>query len=451
MKILIISRYFAPDNTVGAIRWTKFAKYLTRLGHDVTVYAMEPWTKIRDPILERDAAAIRRVFRIGHGWLYRTAHDFFAKRDPTAGTGNEAARKAMREGEEAAGSATRTVGALMKKLLSFAYHVMLFWSENDFVRSYRRYTRADTQTYDVVIGTWSTDSSLRIALDVKNRKKANAFVADFRDICVSSWPELTGNRDVARMLRKVYSSADLVTMVVPSQSAENRVPDTLPQAVLTNGFDREDLNGIPVPGRTDSRLHITYLGQIYPSVQDFTPLFRAVSELISKGRIGRDSIRIEYAGQSFAELSRQAASCGAEELLVNHGFVDRGEALLLERSSDILLFTIWDNRKSEVLPAKFLEYMMMEKPVLALDSGPVKDRLAVRVLRETNLGFAYEGSDPSSQSALERWLEDAVHAVSEGNALPFDPNRAEIDRYSYPVLSDRLSLLLSPFRKEGNV
>ena len=450
MKILIVSRYFAPDNTVGAIRWTKFAKYLTRLGHDVTVYAMEPWTRIKDPILERDAAEVRRVFRIGHGWLYRTAHDFFAKRDPTAGTGSEDARKAMREDGGTAGSAPGAIGSLTKRMLSLAYHVMQIWSENDFVRSYRRYTGADTQAYDVVIGTWSTDSSLRIALDVKKRKKANAFVADFRDICVSSWPKLTGNRDVRRMLGKVYASADLVTMVVPSQSAENHVPDALAHTVLTTGFDREDLDGTPAPDRNDGRLHITYLGQIYPVIQDFTPLFRTVSELIRKGRIERDSIRIEYAGQSFAELSRQAASCGTEDLLVNHGFIDRGEALRLERSSDILLFTIWDNRKSEVLPAKFLEYMMMDKPVLALDSGPVKDRLAVRVMRETRLGFAYEGSDPSSQAALEGWLENAVRAVRRGDPLPFDPDRAAIDRYSYPVLAERLSSLLSPFRQGGS-
>ena len=35
-RALIISYYFAPQNTIGAIRPTKLAKYLTRLGYDVT-------------------------------------------------------------------------------------------------------------------------------------------------------------------------------------------------------------------------------------------------------------------------------------------------------------------------------------------------------------------------------------------------------------------------------
>ena len=36
-RILIISYYFAPQNVIGAVRPTKLAKYLTRMGHEVTV------------------------------------------------------------------------------------------------------------------------------------------------------------------------------------------------------------------------------------------------------------------------------------------------------------------------------------------------------------------------------------------------------------------------------
>ena len=36
-KILIVSPYFAPENSVASIRFTKLAKYLTRRGHSVTV------------------------------------------------------------------------------------------------------------------------------------------------------------------------------------------------------------------------------------------------------------------------------------------------------------------------------------------------------------------------------------------------------------------------------
>jgi len=37
MKILLCSTKFEPDNTIGAVRPTMFANYLSALGHDVTV------------------------------------------------------------------------------------------------------------------------------------------------------------------------------------------------------------------------------------------------------------------------------------------------------------------------------------------------------------------------------------------------------------------------------
>ena len=37
MNILICSKLFFPDNEIGAVRPTNFAKYLNEMGHRVTV------------------------------------------------------------------------------------------------------------------------------------------------------------------------------------------------------------------------------------------------------------------------------------------------------------------------------------------------------------------------------------------------------------------------------
>ena len=52
MHILILSYYFPPYNTIGAIRVGKFARYLSEMGHQVHVVAA------RDPALEQNDASL---------------------------------------------------------------------------------------------------------------------------------------------------------------------------------------------------------------------------------------------------------------------------------------------------------------------------------------------------------------------------------------------------------
>ena len=66
-RILIISYFFAPQNAMGAVRPTKLAKYLSRMGHEVTVLCGPGMNDRRDPTLARDLAALREVHVIRSG------------------------------------------------------------------------------------------------------------------------------------------------------------------------------------------------------------------------------------------------------------------------------------------------------------------------------------------------------------------------------------------------
>ena len=61
MRILIISHFFAPQNAMGAVRPTKLAKYLSRMGHEVTVLCGPGMNDRRDPTLARDLMALKQV------------------------------------------------------------------------------------------------------------------------------------------------------------------------------------------------------------------------------------------------------------------------------------------------------------------------------------------------------------------------------------------------------
>ena len=52
-KMVIVCNHFAPDNTIAAIRITKFAKYLQEHGYEVTVIAEHKDDDIEDEILKK--------------------------------------------------------------------------------------------------------------------------------------------------------------------------------------------------------------------------------------------------------------------------------------------------------------------------------------------------------------------------------------------------------------
>ena len=70
-RILLISYYFAPQNVIGAIRPTKLAKYLTRMGYEVTVLCGKGIGALRDPLLAADLAELADVQVIRERSLFR--------------------------------------------------------------------------------------------------------------------------------------------------------------------------------------------------------------------------------------------------------------------------------------------------------------------------------------------------------------------------------------------
>ena len=80
-KILIICNYFAPDNTIAAVRITKIAKYLKRYGYDIVVVAENRQESIKDEILEKDAEDIK-VIRVANSNHVKKAFSLYQQKSP---------------------------------------------------------------------------------------------------------------------------------------------------------------------------------------------------------------------------------------------------------------------------------------------------------------------------------------------------------------------------------
>src|SRR3954469_19747951 len=77
-RLLVISQFYPPAQTIGAVRWAGMVKYLRRMGHEVTVIAGDAW-----PTEAGSNGVIWTRDLVGHPVLRR-----LLRRPPLAGLGD---------------------------------------------------------------------------------------------------------------------------------------------------------------------------------------------------------------------------------------------------------------------------------------------------------------------------------------------------------------------------
>lgn len=421
MRILIISYYFAPQNAIGAVRPTKLAKYLSRLGHEVTVICGPGLKERRDPTLERDLRELADV---------RVVFEWNPLRRPRP--------KASAPGPAASAPSVPRTG--WKHALADAAYRWLRWqADGSFRRRALKALHALQGPYDVVFSSYAPLSVHEVARQAKRRGLARRWVADFRDEL--NLPFFWQKRKQARCLRWIRREADV--LCAASQGVLDMMGFSDVGRVLTNGFDPEDLPLAQAAQPKDSAFRLAYCGGLYAwrtdsASRDLTPAFRALAALIKRGVLARESVRLAYAGGESAAFRRQAAACGLEELVEDHGMVPRNASLALQREADVLLMASWNlSGQQGILTGKLFEYLMANRPILCCISGDQALSAVREVLEETGAGFCYEQAAANEKELLD-WLEALVARWRAGQVLTPQRRERAVEAYAYPSLAKTL-------------
>lgn len=406
-QVLFITYYWPPSGGAGVQRGLKFVKYLPEFGVRPTVLTVDPRQAsypTLDPSLTAEVDPSLRVF---------TTSSFEPLRLLAAVAGREAVPHSG-----FAGSANK--GVLNKAMRWVRGNWMIPDARRGWVKhavlAAERLIREEAITTIVI--TSPPHSSQLIGVELKRRFQHLRWVADLRD----PWTDIYYTDQLmkgARAARRdaayeasVLTGADAVVVTSPSTKAlfAGRYGEAVAHriAVIPNGYDQADMEGLrPVAHPTD-RYRITYVGTMAASYGPQV-FFEAMARLRA---LSDRPIDLRFVGGVGADVRALAEAAGVADRCMWVAPVPHHEALQEMAAANMLLIAIPASPGAErIIPGKLFEYLAMRRPVLGI--GPAGGDAAM-ILRESGAGRMFERDDPQAIATWVHGLMDRPPALSGG-------------------------------------
>lgn len=412
MRILIVTYFFPPLNRIASLRPYSWAKYWSRLGHDVYVITKQKTSEDgplnMDNIYELKNVSILEL----KAWPFRL--------------------KKM-ENENSNGG-NRIAGKLLDYLK--AIRVLLqrdFWgfSACKIIDQIHR-----AHPFDAIVSTYGPYGGHVISSWLK-MKYHIPWVADYRDLWHGNharpkpWPiSVVEDRFEKYFVRR----ADLITTV--SEGLNQKLSRRFNCTVVTieNGFDQDDLLGIDGTSifPDDGKMRIAYTGTIYKNFQDPSPLFEALLMLKENGFPVEEKIEVLFYGSRLGNLADLISHYDLEAIVKTPGFVSRKDSLRIQRNVDLLLFLEWDGPAGEdILTGKLFEYLFSGRPIISIGGNPGEP---AKLIETSGAGLVL-GKSPDH-------IADILQKVAGGYQINHGPPEDQLERYSREYLAEKMLKLV---------
>ncbi|MGD9602562.1 MAG: glycosyltransferase [Gammaproteobacteria bacterium] len=367
-SILIVSYYFPPYRSVyGTQRISKFAKFLSRRGWNITVLSTtpEPDQIIDDQEIERESIAIVRL--------------------PQATIRSDLKNRGMFVPDDyfqwESVAAETAVRLIKEKQISLVL------------------STAPPYT-NLVVGTLAA------------RKTGLPHIVDFRDpwsridfAWVIRSPILVrANRWMERM---VLQLADRIVSVVDAQYLESFLGDDSVEVrektrVITNGFDDEDFSFPEMQWESRDKFVVSYVGSIYDR-ETFDNILGALEAWKRRHPEDLNRVKFSYAGGGSHYLT-SVGNFPCE--IIDSGYVSHRSAVELRRHSHLQIFSQPRSFAKFVYSGKIFEMIRTGPPILAFTHI---DGAVAQLLGRAQAGIAVapgamEDGAIALKSYFDRWL-----------------------------------------------
>ena len=436
MNILICSKLFFPQNAIGAVRVTNFAKYLNEIGHNITILTVSDRRfSQRNEMFNSDV----RVERIEQS---KIASKLIARVENVVQTSNFSVSKPSFVKDKK----KRQLPKIYSRFRELRLQLYNLYLEFDWYYQTRKAIKKGiiNNKQDIVISSFGPLGSYLVGRYIKKIKIADFWISDLRDNMQ--------NEDYPKVINWIFSyfekdilrKADAISVVSKGQLnmlrksvGEKRFKNKSIN-VITNGYENEIL-----PEKMPNQINVlkfVYTGALYNGKRDMSLLLEALKELLDEGKMDSRKIQLHYAGSSSNDLTRQAFDYGIQQIIKDHGYITRAEALHLQQSGDALLVLSWNTVEEQgILSGKFFEYLQSYKPVIAITSGNLPNSELSELVKELNVGIAceYVKGNPDL-ILLKDYLISLYNDKISGNQTRFEPKIEKIKLYHYRNIVSQL-------------
>jgi hypothetical protein len=412
MKILIVTKYFPPENTIGSLRPYSWAKYWSKEGHEITVLTINRKAYVHDLVLDCSRFKIIKV-----SVPFVTSGNSVLNIE---GAVNVTSNKKWYTGFLSL--MRRFLSDVNKKTGCFAIRYPSF---ND-LWAIKAFKNLKSLQFDMVVSTGGPYSVHRVGLLLKKKYPGIKWIVDWRDLWTRNhlYRGLKIFYPYEKYLeRKFHKNTDLITTVSePLADILGTITET-PVEVIYNGFDSEDYDKIvQSPRKTNQQFTIVYTGTVYKGYRDPSPLFEAISNLDKNGVITKNDLRILFAGSDSSDVSDLVVKYGINDYYSFLGLLPREAALQIQYDADMVLFLEYNNPSVRgILSGKIFEYIYAAREILAVGIGPESD--VGKIISHTGTGVSF-GCDVK---AIEKHL---TARVIQKEAKSTKKNLEIIDTYS---------------------
>ncbi|MDR4485218.1 MAG: glycosyltransferase [Nitrospirales bacterium] len=376
-KILFMAYYFPPFNGIACVRTWNIAKYLSRLGWNVTVVTPDPhlWrlgdsSEIEKTNFELNKERIKRL-PTGHNWRFLS---------PGCLNCDNTGMKWF-------------MGAVGRQIASK-------WRIDREIGWIKEAKRACSvlvkEDVDIILASGRPFCSFRFAKWLSD-KLSRPYVLDYRDPWTANpHVKLQKFQKTIKEEQQLLQNSAAVTIVSPSWALDlNKRYDLKEKIhVISNGFDPEELS--QVQPTEFPHFAIVYAGNFYPPKRVITPLIAALKHLKELRGVEKGKWFLHYYGQMGEHVRREAERFGVIDEVKLHGKVSRSVALSAVAGANVsvVITSIPDQvtlADQGMITGKVFEPLGLGTPILLIcplesDAALLENCKGVHVFQKDNVG-----------------------------------------------------------------